>query len=106
MTVRGVSFSAVEAMLAVTTPMLGVLLHHMELKLSDVDWLRNNVRNKSKNPTFIFTHAGDVSEDDKRAIEKLFHENGWEHVEVRNSSENGEAPGMIGVTIARYKRTE
>ncbi len=106
MTVRGISFSAVEALLKAPTPMLETLLNHMELKLTDIEWVRTHVREEDTNPTFVFTHIGTVSDGDKLEIKRAFIDNGWNHVEVTNSVEDGERPGMIGIEISRFTRRQ
>lgn len=71
-------------------------------KLSDPTYAREWMCNSDTNPTYRFAIPGSVTDYEKKAIINTYMNVGWGTVEVKNSSENGERPGMVGVVLKQH----
>ena len=74
----------------------------IDAKLSDSKYVRDNIRNKDRNPTFHIVLGGWASLGDKEHLIRIYKRAGWGYIAVRNSDENGEASGLVGITLKKY----
>jgi hypothetical protein len=76
---------------------------YIDEHLNDARWMRNNVTGIDTNPTFTFTVEGLATKGDKELVIEAYTKAGWGEVIVRNSAENGERPGIVGIVLSQRK---
>lgn len=76
----------------------------IDRRLQDPQYLKDWVCNSEENPTYRIPIAGEASHGDKKYIIKAYLDAGWGSVEVTNSAENGERPGMVLVVISKFAK--
>jgi hypothetical protein len=99
--VPAIRWQDVKATLDGKTGLAQTILQDMQEKLTDPAWLRNWRSGPKDNPRFAFTYPGTLTEGDKKEIVDAYLAAGWGSVVCSNSEDNGERPGMCGVTIQR-----
>ncbi len=75
------------------------IIEKINSKLSDPQWVKDWRRGGTENPHYRFVESGTASDKDKAELTKMFRESGWGVVEVTNSEDNGERPGLVQVTL-------
>ncbi len=69
-------------------------------KLSSKRWLNDWRRGTPEEGYwYMIVYPGELNRAEKELLVKKYLEAGYQSVEVKNSSEDGERPGMIGITI-------
>jgi len=96
-----IKWSEVAELLGAPTDLSQTILKDMREKLRDKVWLKRNMRGSSTNPRFDFAFEGTLTEGDKKLITEEYTVAGWGYVNCTNSGEEGERPGICGVTLQR-----
>jgi hypothetical protein len=72
--------------------------------LRDGEKLRNDRRGSPDNPHWLFVGPGELSNEEKVAVQKAYINAGWSTVRVINSSEQGERSGLWGVWLFKNQQ--
>lgn len=73
----------------------------IDSRLNNPAWVKSWVCNEDKNPTWRMSFVGRLSAGEKAAITNAYRDAGWGTVKVSNSEDEGERPGLFGVTLSR-----
>lgn len=65
----------------------------------DPEWVATLDCGEKDNKYFNFSFPGHLSQKTKEKIIQIYMDAGWGKVECTNSEEQGERPGMCGVTL-------
>lgn len=96
-----ISAKQVQAILDQESPFVKRAFEEIDRRLSDPLYARAMVYNEECNPTYKVAVVGIASNGDKEAIIAAYLKAGWGEVIVTNSSEQGERPGMVGITLKK-----
>lgn len=105
MTFKGITPQQVQEVLnnKVDKAKIQQIVEDINTKMSNHEWVRDWVRNKEVNPTWAFPFGHSLTISEKQIIKTVFLEAGWGAVEVTNSEDSGERPGMCNVTLRMKK---
>ena len=73
----------------------------IDSKLNDPNHVRDNRRGPPEDPYWTIVVQGHLNHMEKGVLAGKYTKAGWPHVMVKNSDENGERPGLVGITLHR-----
>lgn len=72
----------------------------IDRRIGDPDWINQWRCGQQDNPYWDIVVKGEAGEADKRELERLYVQGaGWGDIVIITSSENGERPGLTGITL-------
>jgi len=77
----------------------------IDAKIKDPTYMQAPLRGPLGVPSWIFVGPGSLTPHEKAYIKVAYLNVGWQEVEVKNSDDNGERPGLWSVTLG-YKPSE
>ena len=79
---------------------------HVDKKLSDFDYVQQWRCGLEGHVFYRFAIPGVATEADKEELIRRYKAAGWGEVVCQNSSENGERPGMFGITLYQTSKNQ
>ncbi len=76
----------------------------IDAKLSDERYMADMMYGRDDNPYWKIILELELTPGEKEAVIKSYVDHGWSKVTTMNSSENGERPGLCGITL--YKNPQ
>lgn len=89
------------SVLSVDQKMITKVFDHVDFRLTDPSYMRDNRQGPEGKPYWVFVGGGSLSPREKSVIKEAYYKAGWKAVLIENSGDLDERPGLWSVTLTK-----